>query len=109
MSRGDDQHLEDIAVAIAAIKRHLTIGTIAEEVVFDAVRMRLIEIGEAVKTLSEEAKSRESSIPWRQISGMRDRLTHHYFESDRQIIEATLTNDIEPLSAAVARLIKLDE
>ena len=79
-------------------------GSITDELIFDAVRMRLIEIAEAVKELSAEAKSHEPTIPWRQIAGMRDRLTHRYFESEKQIVQGTIDRDIEPLAAAVERL-----
>ena len=101
--------LEDIASAITALRRHLTHGSLTEEVVFDAVRMRLIEIGEAVKGLSIEARSREPLIPWRQIAGMRDRLTHRYFESDKEMVMATINGDLELLAAAVQRLTDLPE
>lgn len=43
--------LADIAEAITAIERYLEAGTLAEGVVYDACRARLIEIGEAVKHL----------------------------------------------------------
>jgi len=49
VSRRDDERLEDVAEALAAIKGHLRRGTLNDRLVFDAVRVRLIEIGEAVK------------------------------------------------------------
>jgi Tat protein secretion system quality control protein TatD with DNase activity len=42
--------------------------------VSDAVRIRLVEIGEAVKALPEELTTTETDIPWRQIARMRDHL-----------------------------------
>ncbi|WP_345780121.1 HepT-like ribonuclease domain-containing protein [Ornithinimicrobium faecis] len=38
----------------------------------DAVAMRLLEIGEAVKVLSNEITATEPGIKWRDIAGMRD-------------------------------------
>jgi hypothetical protein len=49
VSRRDDQRLDDILAAAAAIADHLTRGELDDGLVFDAVRVRLIEIGEAVK------------------------------------------------------------
>ena len=47
------QRLADIQVAIDAICSHLQRGDLSDGLVFDAVRIRLLEIGEAVKaTLS---------------------------------------------------------
>lgn len=48
-TRKDDRRLRDIEAAITAIERHLKRGTIDDELIFDACRARLIEIGEAVK------------------------------------------------------------
>ena len=54
MSRHDESRLADIADAIEAIRSHLTRGGLDDGLVYDAVRVRLIEIGEAVKGVSAE-------------------------------------------------------
>ena len=48
MSRRDREWLADIGDALAAISEYLRRGTLDDGLVFDAVRLRLIEIGEAV-------------------------------------------------------------
>ena len=48
MNRHDRQRLEDILAAIDAIRAHLTRGELSDALVFDVVRVRLIEIGEGV-------------------------------------------------------------
>lgn len=58
---------------------HLEHGPLSLEIVLDAVAMRLLEIGEAVKSLAVELTDREPEIPWSKIAGMRDFLAHHYF------------------------------
>jgi uncharacterized protein with HEPN domain len=45
------QRLGDIQAAIDAIHSHLQRGTLSDGLVYDAVRIRLLEIGEAVKAL----------------------------------------------------------
>jgi len=45
VSRRDQQRLEDISAAIRAITAHLQRGDLTDGLVFDAVRVRLIEIG----------------------------------------------------------------
>lgn len=86
MSRHDLQRLEDVRAACAAIAEHLTQGDLAQGLVFDAVRVRLIEIGEAVKTVDTDLLSTEAEIPWRQISRMRDQLAHRYFDTSHAIV-----------------------
>ncbi|MGH3504166.1 MAG: HepT-like ribonuclease domain-containing protein [Nocardioidaceae bacterium] len=72
MSRSDADLLDDIAAAIRSIYSHLEHGPISVEIVMDAVAMRLLEIGEAVKALSPEITATEPDIKWRDIAGMRD-------------------------------------
>lgn len=71
------------------------------EVVFDAVRARLIEVGEAVKDISDALLSTEPDLPWREIAGMRDQLAHRYFDTSHAIIAATVQHDLPELEAAV--------
>jgi uncharacterized protein with HEPN domain len=77
----DAQRLADIQAAIDAIRSHLERGTLADGLIFDAVRMRLLEIGEAVKALPSDLLSAQPGIPWQQIARMRDHLAHRYFDT----------------------------
>ncbi|MDP9164742.1 MAG: DUF86 domain-containing protein [Actinomycetota bacterium] len=104
MKRYDDQRLDDIETAIAAIRSHLARGELSDGLVFDAVRIRLLEIGEAVKAISPSLLATEPGIPWKNIATMRDQLAHRYFDTEHAIVSGTITNDIEPLLAAVQRL-----
>lgn len=104
MRRSDGDILDDIANAIGSIRSHLEYGPISIELVMDAVAMRLLEIGEAVKALSEGATDGEPEIPWAQIAGMRDFLAHHYFATNPEIVQAVIDKDLQPLADAVARL-----
>jgi uncharacterized protein with HEPN domain len=76
VSRYDVQRLDDIRAACAAIRDHLTHGELSEGLIFEAVRVRLIEIGEAVEALDPELLATEPAIPWRDVTAMRDRLAH---------------------------------
>ena len=49
MSRRDPERLQDILGAIEAIQAHVRRGDLSDGLIFDAVRVRLIEIGEAIK------------------------------------------------------------
>lgn len=104
MSRDDRQRLDDIANACEVIRRYLARGDLDDGLVFDAVRMRLVEIGEAAKALDEALLATESTIPWSEVIRMRDRLTHRYFDTLRSIVEHTARHDIDELSAAIQRM-----
>ena len=104
MSRYDDQRLADILAAIEAINAHLDRGDLHDGLIFDAVRIRLLEIGEAVKAISAELLATEPEIPWDQIAGMRDRLAHRYFDTSHAIVAGTVAHDLEDLRAATLRM-----
>lgn len=104
MSRHDDQRLADILAAAAAIVDHTQRGSLDDGLVFDAVRIRLIEIGEAVKAIDPDLLAREPDVPWIDVAGMRDQLAHRYFDTAHSIVQATVAEDLPPLVAAVKRL-----
>jgi uncharacterized protein with HEPN domain len=100
VSRHDDRRLVDILAAPDAIAAHLKRGGIEDGLVFDAVRVRLIESGEAVKAISPEILAAEHGIPWVDVAGMRDHLAHRYFDTAHGIVQATVVDDLPPLVAA---------
>jgi uncharacterized protein with HEPN domain len=101
----DRQRLADIQAAIEAIHSHLGRGGLSDGLVFDAVRIRLLEIGEAVKGLPDELLDTQRSIPWRQIARMRDHLAHRYFDTAHSILQATVDKDLPELEKAVQDMI----
>jgi uncharacterized protein with HEPN domain len=97
----DRQRLADVQAAIDAIRSHLQRGTLADALVFDAVRIRLLEIGEAVKALPAEILDTQPAIPWSQITRMRDHLAHRYFDTAHAILQATVDDDLPELERAI--------
>ncbi|MDQ6934373.1 MAG: DUF86 domain-containing protein [Actinomycetota bacterium] len=104
MSRTDADILDDIASAITSIRSHPQHGPIPVEIVMDAVAMRLLEIGEAVKGISPELTTTEPDIPWSDIADMRDFLAHHYFATNPETIQLTIDKRPAPLAEAVERM-----
>jgi uncharacterized protein with HEPN domain len=97
----DQQRLADIQAAIDAIRSHLRRGDLSDDLVFDAIRIRLLEIGEAVKALPAELLDTQPAIPWRQIARMRDHLAHRYFDTAHAVLQATVDDDLPELERAV--------
>jgi uncharacterized protein with HEPN domain len=83
VSRHDQEWLADIVNAIQAIRSYQERGDLSDGLIFDAVRLRLIEIGEAAKRLSPVLLASEPDLPWEEIAGMRGRLAHRHFACHR--------------------------
>ena len=104
MTRQDQTRLADVLAAIEAINDHLTRGDLNDGLVYDAVRVRLIEIGEAVKGVDPTLLATEPSVPWRAIARMRDHLAHRYFDTDHAVVVDVVENELAPLEVAVRAL-----
>lgn len=63
MSRRDNQRLTDILAAEQAIVAHVNRGGFDDGLIFDAVRVRLIETGEAVNAIDPALLAEEPDIP----------------------------------------------
>jgi len=101
--------LLDIQAALDAIRSHVQRGEVTDGLIFDAVRVRLIEIGEAVKLLPPELLGQRPEVPWSEIARMRDHLAHRYFDTTHAVVARTVTHDLPTLRAAVEHLLKSSE
>lgn len=72
--------------------------------------IREIEIiGKATKRLSDEFKGKYSDIPWRQITGMRDKLIHDYMGVDIDAVWDTVERDIHQLKEKIKGVIEREK
>jgi len=80
-------------------------------ILLDATCMLLIAIGESLKNLDKVTEGRllptYPSIPWKQVKGMRDIISHHYFDVDPAQILWIITNEITPLKKAIDSFIEM--
>src|SRR3712207_4842097 len=69
-----------------------------------AVLYQFAVLGEAVKRLSPEFRTRHASIPWKQIAGMRDNLIHGYDSVEPDDVWDAATKDVPARLAYLERL-----
>jgi uncharacterized protein with HEPN domain len=81
VSRRDAERLGDVLAVAETITAHLQRGEITDGLIFDAVRVQLIEIGGAVVALDPELIAHEPDIAWADIKGMRNHLAHRNFDT----------------------------
>lgn len=72
----------------------------------DACCMCVVQIGELVGQLSEDAKKKNTAIPWRAIKDTRNFYVHAYGSIDIPSVWDTITIDIPSLREACQELIK---
>lgn len=112
MSRKGELFLDDILDAIDAIEEYVASGEeafLADRKTRDAVQMRLIQIGEAIKNVEEgglKLSELEPAIEWSKIAGMRDVIAHHYWRVGKSLLWDTVRKFVPQLKTAVKRLRK---
>jgi uncharacterized protein with HEPN domain len=100
----DQEWLSDIEDAIDAMNEYLAEGDLHDGVVYDACRVRLMEIGEAVKHIDPDILAAEPYVAWNQVARMRDVLVHHYHDTDFAVVESVIVERLPSLREAVVRL-----
>jgi uncharacterized protein with HEPN domain len=74
--------------------------------VVDAVIRNLEVIGEAVKNIPPEIRSKYPEVPWRQIAGFRDVVIHHYFGVDLNIVWTVIRKHLKELKPKIERILE---
>jgi len=71
----------------------------------ESVLFNLIQIGENVNRLSDELKDENDIVPWHQIVGMRNVITHGYGTIEIESIAETVQQDVPALLKACEYLL----
>ncbi len=67
----------------------------------DAVIRNLEVIGEATKNLPMEFRAEYTNVPWKNMAGVRDRLIHHYFGVDLEIVWNIITTELPDVATQI--------
>jgi uncharacterized protein with HEPN domain len=105
MNEQDRNRLRDILDA-ARLARHISAGktraSLDDDIVIVLALTRVIEIiGEAANRVSPETQAALTTIPWRNIIGMRNRVVHDYGSVNYDILWKSVTEGIAELIEAV--------
>lgn len=75
----------------------------------DSICMQLIAIGESLKNLDkithQELLSKYPSIEWQKAMGLRDIISHHYFDINAEVIYDVCKNEIPGLIKIINQII----
>ncbi len=99
--RTDGDFLRDIQEAVRRIRMYTDAMTyerfLADVKTQDAVIRNLEVMGEATKSLSTELRVKHPDVPWKGMAGVRDRLVHHYFGVNLDIVWHIVTAELSVL------------
>ena len=74
----------------------------------DSICMKLIAIGESLKNIDKITNNKllinYPNIEWKKIKGIRDILSHHYFDLDANVIQEICTEHIEELLITLKKI-----
>jgi uncharacterized protein with HEPN domain len=71
----------------------------------DAVSYAIVVIGEATNAIAEDIALATPEIPWSDIRGMRNRITHEYFGVDVEVLWQTVIEDLPQLQSMLRALL----
>ncbi len=77
---------------------------VADEVIYDAICMSLLRIGEGARLLSEQAKAEAPEIPWPDVINLRHRIAHGYAHLRASIIWRIAAVSVPSLVPSLQRL-----
>jgi uncharacterized protein with HEPN domain len=76
----------------------------------DSICMLLIAIGEALKNLDKVTNntmlSKDDPVDWKKAKGMRDIISHHYFEIDADVIYHVCTHHVPIMASSIKKMIQ---
>ncbi len=106
--RSVELRLRDIAAAIDNIQRHVPVTRSAfdsNELIQVWIVHHCAIIGEACAAIPDDFRSAHPEVPWPSIIGMRNKLVHHYFGIDKDVVWNTVVADLPALKQQVANVL----
>lgn len=100
------KHISDECIYLLTISNGLSKDSFLDDETLKRAVVRSLEIiGEASKKIPADFKIKWSSIQWKNIAGMRDRLIHDYMGVNYSIVWDVLVNKIPGLTSQIQNVL----
>jgi uncharacterized protein with HEPN domain len=109
--KDDTVYLRHILECIRRIEENTAEGRdrfIASHTYQDAVLRNLQTMAESTQRLSDDLKSTQRAIEWRQIAALRNVLVHDYLGIDLQILWEITQRDVPELKRAILSMLEME-
>src|SRR3989338_540143 len=101
------EHILDSISAIEKFSKNLKKEKLMSDRLKQSAIVREIEIiGEAVKNISKNLKNKHREVEWKEIVGTRDKMIHHYFGVDLNIIWDIIKINLPDLKNKILKIKK---
>lgn len=101
------RHMLDEINFIVEKSEDLELQQLMKDEILTRAFIRSLEvIGEASKNISLDFKERHSEIPWRELAALRDKLIHHYFGVNWNIVWDIVKNLMPKLRADIKAIMR---
>jgi len=102
------KHIADECSFIISVSNNLSKDEFLNDEILKRAIVRSLEvIGEATKKIPADFKVQWSSIQWKNIAGMRDRLIHNYMGVNYSIVWDVAKNKIPELNNQIQEVLGL--
>jgi len=98
--------LSEIDIGIDMLGETTKNDFFGNEILERALSMTAINIGELVKSLTTDLKSKYNQIPWRAIAGMRDITAHKYQTLRMEDVYNTIKSDFPALKEQIEDILQ---
>jgi uncharacterized protein with HEPN domain len=108
--------LEQVIDAIETVSERCVYATCVDDFMdtkegqekLDSICMKLIAVGESLKNIDKITNYTllplYSTIEWKKIKGIRDFISHHYFDLDAEVIYGICQNNIAELLSVLIEI-----
>ena len=101
------QQIEDAARRLQMICTDKTLEKLLADWQATAALERFLEIvGEGVKRLPINLRLQYPAVPWKEIAGTRDHLSHGYDDVDYHVLWDAVQKDVPTLLATIERMLR---
>ncbi|MBI5602597.1 MAG: DUF86 domain-containing protein [Deltaproteobacteria bacterium] len=109
MTRNYLLFVEDILEAIESIEKFIGemdyVRFYKDDKTRSAVVWKIENIGEAAKNIPKQVRDKYRGLPWSDLAKIRDKVRHHYFGVDYEIVWEVIRKRFPAIKAEIERMI----